>query len=33
MLYRPEKVPLLLKAKKMAFTGAFLGLASLAMAG
>ena len=30
MLSRPEKVPLLLKAKELAFFGSFFGLAMLA---
>jgi hypothetical protein len=33
MLYRPEKVPLLSKAKELAFFGTFLVAALLAMAG
>jgi hypothetical protein len=33
MLYTPEKIPLLSKAKERAFSGAFLVVALLAMAG
>jgi hypothetical protein len=33
MLFRPEKVPMLLKAKEKAFTGAFVGLALLVSGG
>ena len=33
MLYRPEKVSLLSRAKEKAFTGAYFGLALLVMAG
>lgn len=33
MLYRPEKNSLLSKAKETAFTGAYFGLALVAMAG
>ena len=33
MLFRPEKVPLLLKAKEKAFAGAFVGLALLVSGG
>jgi len=33
MLYKPEKTPLLSRVREKAFSGAFLGLALLAMAG
>jgi hypothetical protein len=33
MLYRPEKVPLLEKVKERGFSGAYLGLVLVAMAG
>jgi hypothetical protein len=33
MLYEPQKIPLLSKAKEKAFSGAFLVVALLAMAG
>jgi len=33
MLYRPEKISMLAKVKERGFSGAFLGLALLAMVG